>query len=97
MTNSGEDETGSVNEAGALLRGLEPYARDRGVSADLAQRIEGFGRASGVDPDNVLVLHVQTNPATGQSMISSWPCPQCVALGRTDRSGMARTCPTQGP
>lgn len=49
------------------------------------KNIEEFAQASGVDPDNVLPLHTHTNPVTGQSVTSdSWPCPQCVALGRTE-------------
>lgn len=47
--------------------------------------VEEFARASLVDPDTVLPLHVHKNPVTGQSVTSgSWPCPQCVVLGRTE-------------
>lgn len=44
---------------------------------------EEFARAYGIDPDTVPVLHSHVNPQTGQVAAASWPCPQCIALGRT--------------
>ena len=36
-------------------------------------------------PEPVLALHVHNNPVTGAAALSaSWPCPQCIALGRTE-------------
>lgn len=34
--------------------------------------------------DDIPVLHVHNNPVTGHSAVGSWPCPQCIALGRTE-------------
>jgi hypothetical protein len=52
---------------------------------------------SGIDPENVPVLHGHTNPQTGQTVISSsWPCPQCVALGRTQPLEYGRDVPDSG-
>jgi hypothetical protein len=31
----------------------------------------------------VPVSHVHNNPVTGQTAVGSWPCAQCIALGRT--------------
>lgn len=83
------------------MRELAPYMRrrpgDPPVPPDLAERVERFARASGVDPDTVMPLHIHTNPATGQSArSSSWPCPQCVALGRTEPLQYGQDLPDTG-
>src|SRR5436190_6269750 len=48
----------------------------------------------GIDPDNVYVLHSHNNPQTGATAFSSsWPCPQCIALGRTEPLKYGRDVP----
>lgn len=64
--------------------------------ADLSARIERFAIASGVDPDNVPALHSHRNPVTGQIASASWPCPQCIALGRTEPLRHGRDFPDEG-
>jgi hypothetical protein len=50
-----------------------------------------------IDPENIAVLHVHVNPQTGEAVSSSsWPCPQCVALGRTQPLTYGRDTPDSG-
>ena len=37
-----------------------------------------------MDSNPVVPLHTHRNPITGASVVRTWPCPQCVALGRTE-------------
>jgi len=57
---------------------------------------EDFARALGVDPDNVPAVHTHYNPETGQVATASWPCPQCMALGRTGPLRHGRDVPDEG-
>jgi hypothetical protein len=66
------------------------------VPPGLAQEIERFAVASGVDPDNVPAIHTHRNPVTGQLATASWPCPQCTALGRTEPLMHGRDFPDEG-
>lgn len=96
-----DESPGEADEAEALLRAIEPYARaipgTAPVPPDLAERIERFGLAHGVDPDNVPVVHVHNNWVTAQSVVSdSWPCPQCIALGRTEPMEYGQDVPDSG-
>ncbi len=68
----------------------ETSPRDGSASA------EDFARDSGVDPDNVPVLHTHVNPETGQVAAASWPCRQCAALGRTEPFRYGRDFPDEG-
>jgi hypothetical protein len=88
------------DEADALLHDLEPFIRS-GFGGppdppDLAERIERFAAAAGVDPDNVPALHTHRNPVTGQVATASWPCSQCIALGRTEPLKHGRDFPDEG-
>jgi hypothetical protein len=88
------------DEADALLHDLEPFMRSGlggpAVPPDLAERIERFAAATGVDPDNVPALHAHRNPVTGQVATAGWPCPQCIALGRTESLKHGRDFPDEG-
>jgi hypothetical protein len=89
------------DEAGALWRDLEPYVRAGPavppIPPELAERAERFAIASGVDPDTVMPIHVHRNPVTGATVVSSpWPCPQCVALGRTEPLQYGKDVPDSG-
>jgi hypothetical protein len=91
----------SEHEADALLRDLEPYIRavpgTSPVPGELAERVERLARASGVDPDTVMPAHGHRNPVTGASVLSSsWPCAQCIALGRTEPLQHGRDVPDSG-
>ena len=37
-----------------------------------------------MDSSPVVPLHTHRNPITGVAVVRTWPCPQCVALGRTE-------------
>ena len=52
---------------------------------------------SDIDPENIPVLHMHVNPQTREAVSSSsWPCPQCVALGRTQPLTYGRDTPDSG-
>lgn len=68
----------------------EPVPRGDSDSA------EAFARASGIDPDNVPVLHAHLNPETGKVATASWPCRQCAALGRTEPFRYGKDFPDEG-
>jgi hypothetical protein len=80
-----EDELWTVTLRGSVYR-IEAgsrdlyYAQDEGEDEDEDESPASDG--SGLD--NSPVLHVHNNPVTGQSTVGSWPCPQCIALGRTE-------------
>jgi hypothetical protein len=65
------------------------------MSSDIGS-LEEFARAHGIDPDTVPVLHSHANPQTGQVAVASWPCAQCIALGRTVPLQYGRDVPDSG-
>jgi hypothetical protein len=65
-------------------------------SADDHVAIEDFACDLGIDPDTVPALHTHYNPETGQVATASWPCPQCLALGRTEPLRYGRDFPDEG-
>jgi hypothetical protein len=48
------------------------------------------------DPEHVPVIHSHVNFATGAVAVSSWPCPQCIALGRTEPLQYGKDVPDEG-
>ncbi len=47
-----------------------------------------------IHPDDIPVVHSHANPETGATAFSSsWPCPQCIALGRTKPLRYGRDVP----
>jgi hypothetical protein len=101
MTRPSQGEPPDPDEADALLHELEPYIRavpgTLPVPPDLAERVERFAIASGVDPGTVMPWHGHRNPVTGALVTStSWPCAQCVALGRTEPLQYGKDVPDSG-
>ena len=49
------------------------------------------------DPDHVTPIHGHRNPVSGAAVVSSsWPCPQCVALGLPEPMQYRRDVPDDG-
>jgi hypothetical protein len=83
-----EDEIWTVTLRGSDYR-IEAGSRD----LYFAQDEDEFPTSDDSGLDDVPVLHVHNNPVTGQSVVGSWPCPQCIALGRTEPLKYGRDVP----
>jgi hypothetical protein len=101
MTTPRQEDRPDPAEAETLWRDLEPYVRGGlggpPIPPEIAERAERFARSARVDPDTVMPIHGHRNPVTGQlAMSASWPCPQCIALGRTEPLQYGEDVPDEG-
>jgi hypothetical protein len=51
---------------------------DRGATIHVMSDLSGIGNPQGPVP----ALHAHSSPVTGATVVASWPCAQCRALGR---------------
>jgi hypothetical protein len=54
------------------------------VGPDILATVTTEWREAEVDSSPLAPLHTHRNPITGVIVGRTWPCPQCVALGRTE-------------